>query len=119
MASRAAAGSTITYGATALGEVESISAAINGDEVDVTRLGALRAEFDVGQSDLTVDIEVTGAAAHSLVVGGTPADIVIDPNDGSSNITLANMIVTAVGRGFPKRGEITSTVRFRAAYTSP
>lgn len=118
MPSRAAAGTTISFAAAALGEVVSISATENGDVIDVTRLAAARAEHDVGQSDLGCDIEITGWAAGALAVGDL-GDIVITPNDGSGAITLVNMIVTSVNRNSPKRGELTSSVSFRAAYTAP
>lgn len=117
MASRAAAGSTVAFGAAALGEVVSVVATENGDVIDVTRLAASRAENDVGQSDLGCEIEFTGWAAGTIGVGDL-GNVVITPNDGSGAVTLTNMIVTALVRNSPKRGELTSTISLKAAYTA-
>lgn len=115
---RASAGSTVTFAATALGLAESMRATVGGDEIDVTTLGAARAEVDIGQDEITVEVVIVGNGAHSLARGDT-GDVVITPNDGSGAKTFTNMIVLEIAHDSPARGKLTSTIRFGAAFTAP
>lgn len=116
MSNRGAAGTTISFDGNALGLVENITASVNGDEIDVTTLAALRAEYDAGQDDIEVEISIVGNGAHALARGDA-GDIVMTPNDASGAKTWTNMIVLGLTHNAPKRGQLSSTVRFKAAFT--
>lgn len=116
MANRASAGSTVTFAAAGLGEVQDIRVAIGGDEIDVTRLGAGRGEYDAGQDDIEVTLTVVGNGAEGLSRGDI-GDIVFTPNDGSGAQTYSNMVLLGIEHGAPGRSGLQSTLRFKPAYT--
>lgn len=113
----AAKGTTISFGGVALGKVESITANINGDVIDGTVLAATRAEYDVGQDDISVEVSIIGNGAHSLSRGDT-GDVVITPSDSSGAQTYSDMVVTAIVHNVPKRGQLASTVTFQPVVTA-
>lgn len=113
----AAAGTTISFAGTGLGKVESITCAINGDVIDGTTLGATRAEFDVGQDDISIEVSIIGNGAHGLS-RGDEGTVVLTPSDSSGAQSYANMVVTSVVHTIGKRGQLSSTVTFQPVVTA-
>lgn len=97
-----AAGTTITFGGSSLGVVQSIRVGETGAELDITDISTeLCKLYEAGLSDLTLDVTVKGAGAASK---GDTGAIALTWNDSGSEITVSG--ITWVVMSVQKSGEV-------------
>lgn len=113
MADDGVQGSTISFAATPIGKVQSISVSEDGNPVDVSHLGSSVMTYIDGLPDVELTVEVIGVPAISR---GATGVIAIAWNDGTNSDGGATTFLLANKSTGGGKGEaITTTLTFKPA----
>lgn len=113
MAKIGANGSTVSFGGTAVGKVQSISFTSNGAEIDATDLSSTLKEYEAGIEDVALTVEIKGNVTHT--VGLTASSLAITWTGTSTSIqnTVGDSIITSVEKSGDVDSPLISTITFR------
>jgi len=108
-------GSVLTFASAPVGQVTAMSLTQSGAEIDVSDIDDATMLYEVGQTDINLQVTIVGAQSSTLEIGDAGA-ISLTWTDGTTD-TLANSVITSRSPAGIKNGAIATTYTFRPAAT--
>lgn len=104
-------GSTLSFVGSSLAVVD-IQYEVNGAEIDISRLGSARKEYEPGLDDIQITVVVLGYVPTATIDKGDIGDVVYTPAGGTAE-TVSDCIVMSRSLPATVDGRAETTLVFR------